>query len=457
MQNKDYGLGKEDVKKLVLQLSIPSIIAMLANALYNVVDRVFIGKGVNEIAIGGVYVALPLMFVISSFMILATTGGSTLMSISLGKGDKDMAEKFLNNSFVLCAFFSVVLPLIFYPFSDELLRLVGSVPENHQYALDYFNIVLLASPAVMIGFGLNNFIRASGDSKAAMNTILIGVILNCVLDPIFIFVFDMGVKGAAIATAISQYVSAIWVVMHFVKKKSNLTLNKKYFKLERKIVSMIFENGLPLFLMNIANALVSAFITIEARKYGGAHAISALSILTSVTNVFFMPLFGINQGIQPIIAFNYGAKNYDRLSKAYKIGALYATYISIFVFIIIMIFPEQMARIFMHQDANPVLLTMSVEALRKSMYSTALLGIAVTGTSFFQAVKRPKVAAFTSLLRQFLLLVPLVYFMSMKWGLNGIWYAYSLSDLISTIIVVYFLLRIFKLVKIECESEEEVI
>lgn len=457
MQNRDYGLGKEDVKKLVLQLSIPSIIAMLANALYNVVDRIFIGKGVNEIAIGGVYVALPLMFVISSFMILASTGGSTLMSISLGKGDKDMAEKFLNNSFVLCAVFSVLLPLVFYPFSDDLLRLVGSVPENHQYALDYFNIVLLASPAIMIGFGLNNFIRASGDSKAAMITILIGVFLNVILDPIFIFVFDMGVKGAAIATAISQYVSAIWVVMHFVKKKSILTLNIKYFKLERKIVSMIFENGLPLFLMNIANALVSAFITVEARKYGGASAISALSILTSVTNVFFMPLFGINQGIQPIIAYNYGAKNYERLSKAYKIGALYATYISIFVFIIIMIFPEQMARIFMQKDANPELLTMSVAALRKSMYATAFLGIGVTGTSFFQAVKRPKVAAFTSLLRQFLLLVPLVYFMSIKWGLNGIWYAYSLSDLISTIIVAYYLVRIFKLVKIECESEGEVI
>lgn len=457
MANKDYGLGTEEIKKLVLKLSIPSIIAMLANALYNIVDRVFIGKGVNEIAIGGVYITLPLMLIIMSFQMFASVGGSTLMSISLGEQNKVKAAKFLNTSFLLCVITSVILPTIFYLFSDKILSLVGSTPENHKYASDYFKIVLYGAPATIVGFGLNNFIRASGDSKSAMNTILIGVVLNIILDPLFIFVFKMGVKGAAIATVISQYISAFWVLLHFKKGKHILSLDKKYMKLDWEIVKLTLENGMPLFLMNLANSVVTSIITINVRKYGGSLGISALSIVGSVTSVFFMPLFGINQGIQPIIAYNYGAKSYERLSNAYKIGAKYATYICIAVFAIIMIFPYQISGIFLNANADPKLLQIVGPALRKSMYASLLLGVAITGTSFFQAVKRPKVATVTSLLRQFLILVPLVYLMPIYMGIDGIWYAYSVSDLLSSLIVFYYLTKIFKLVKIECESDGAVL
>lgn len=457
MENKDYGLGTEEIKSLVLKLSIPSIIGMLANALYNIIDRVFIGQGVNEIAIGGVYVTLPLMFIIMSFQMLASVGGSTLMSISLGEGNRKKAEQFLNTSFLLCLILSILMPTLFYIFADNLLNLVGSTPENHQYAKEYFDIVLFGAPAVIVGFGLNNFIRASGDSKAAMNTILIGVILNTILDPIFIFGLKMGVKGAALATVISQYVSMVWVLMHFIKGKHTLRLDTKYMRFDRKILSLILENGMPLFLMNIANAMVTSIITINVRKYGGTLGISALSIVGSVTNVFFMPLFGINQGIQPIIAYNYGAKDYERLSKAYKIGALYATYICVVVFLIIMIFPYQISSIFLNENADPKLLEMVAPALRKSMYASIFLGVSITGTSFFQAVKRPRIASSTSLLRQLLILVPLIYIMPMYMGIDGIWYAYSVSDFISSIIVFYFLFKIFKLVKIECEQEGDII
>ena len=242
-----------------------------------------------------------------------------------------------------------------------------------------------------------------------MNTILIGVFLNAILDPIFIFGLKMGVKGAACATVISQYVSMIWVLMHFVKGKHALNLDPKYMKLDKKAVPMILENGMPLFLINIANAIVTSIITLSVRKYGGTLGISVLSIVGSVTNIFFMPLFGINQGVQPIIAYNYGAKDYERLSKAYKIGALYATYICVFVFLIIMIFPYQISSIFLNKNADPKLLQMAAPALRKSMYASIFLGVSITGTSFFQAVKRPRIASTTSLLRQLLILVPVSY------------------------------------------------
>lgn len=453
MTTRDYGLGTQSIKSLVFKLSIPSIVAMLANALYNIVDRIFIGHLVSEIAIGGVFITMPIMLVVMSFQMLAAVGGSTLTSIALGKKDHKRAEEYLNTSFLMLALIATVITLVSLIFSEQILKLFGTSPENHEYAKSYFNMVIFGFPAQIIGFGLNNFIRAEGNAKAAMNTVLIGVVLNIVLDPLFIYVFKMGVTGAALATVISQYISMAWVLKFFLDKKHTVSLNKKYMKLELNTVGEIVENGMAQFSINIANAVVNSIIVIQMDRIGGALGVSVLSIVSSVTSLFFMPLFGINQGIQPIVGYNYGAKSYDRLKEAYVFGTKLATSIAMVVFAVIMLFPEQISLLFLKADADPQIFKYVVPALRKSMYASPVLGVAITGTSFFSAVKRPRIAMFTSLLRQLLILVPAIYIMPMFFGIDGIWWAYCFSDTTSFLIVFYYLIKVFKEVKRECLDE----
>lgn len=451
---KDYGLGTKSIRSLVFKLSIPSIIAMLANALYNIVDRIFIGHLVSEIAIGGVFITMPIMLVVMSFQMLASVGGSTLTSIALGRKDHKSAEEYLNTSFAMLALIAAIITVGSFIFSEQILKVFGTSAENHQYAKNYFDIVIYGFPAQIIGFGLNNFIRAEGNAKSAMNTILIGVALNIILDPIFIYALDMGVRGAALATVISQYASMAWVLKFFIDKKHTVNLDTKYMKFEPKTVGEIVENGMALFSINIANAVVNSIIVIQMDRIGGALGVSVLSIVSSVTSIFFMPMFGINQGIQPIIGYNYGAMSYDRLKEAYMYGGMFATSIAIVVFGIIMIFPEKISLLFLKADADPQVFKYLVPALRKSMYASPVLGIAITGTSFFSAVRRPRIAMFTSLLRQLLILVPAVYIMPMFFGIDGIWWAYCVSDSMSFIIVFYYLIKVFKEVKMECQDPD---
>lgn len=453
MTNKDYGLGTESIRSLVFKLSIPSIVAMLANALYNIVDRIFIGHLVSEIAIGGVFITMPIMLVVMSFQMLAAVGGSTLTSIALGKKDHKQAEVYLNTSFAMLAVIAAIITVGSLIFSEQILKIFGTSPENHEYAKSYFNMVIYGFPAQIIGFGLNNFIRAEGNAKAAMNTVLIGVVLNIVLDPLFIYVFKMGVTGAALATVISQYISMAWVLKFFLDKKNSVSLDTKYMKLELKTVKDILENGMAQFSINIANAVVNSIIVIQMDRIGGALGVSVLSIVSSVTSLFFMPLFGINQGIQPIIGYNYGARSYDRLKEAYVFGTKFATVIALIVFAGIMLFPEKISLLFLKSDADPQIFKYLVPALRKSMYASPVLGIAITGTSFFSAVRRPRIAMLTSLLRQLLILVPLIYIMPMFFEIEGIWWAYCVSDLTSFVIVFYYLIKVFKEVRIECLDE----
>lgn len=457
MNKKDYGLGTESIRSLVFKLSIPSIVAMLANALYNIVDRIFIGQLVSEIAIGGVFITMPIMMVVMSFQMLAAIGGSTLTSIALGRKDHEKAEEYLNTSFAMLALMAAVITTISFVFSEQILRMFCTSPENHEFAKNYFNMVIYGFPAQIIGFGLNSFIRAEGNAKAAMNTVLIGVALNIILDPIFIYVFGMGVKGAALATVVSQYVSMARVLKFFLDKKHSVSLDRKYIGLKFKTVKEILENGMGQFTINIANALVNSIIVIQMDRIGGALGISVLSIVSSVTLLFFMPLFGINQGIQPIVGYNYGARSFDRLKEAYMFGAKFATTIALTVFVIIMIFPDKIGLLFLKADVDPKVFEYLVPALRRSMYASPVLGIAITGTSFFSAVKRPKIAMFTSLLRQFLILIPLIYIMPKFFGIDGIWWAYCISDISSFLIVMYFLIRVFREVKIECLEDNNYI
>ena len=448
-------LGTEDIRKLVARLSIPSIVAMLANALYNIVDRIFIGQFINPIAIGGVYIVLPITFIITAFTALIGVGGNTLMSIYLGEGNKKRAEEITSTSFYMLAIVGIVLSIILIFFRTNILNFFGTTSENYHYALEYLDYIIFGVPFFVLATGMNNFIRGTGDAKGAMNTILIGVILNIILDPIFMVVFKLGVKGAAIATVISQIISCIYVLVYFVGKKSILHLHKFkevfYSDHLKNSIYQIIQNGMAIFLIQIANSVVTSLINYQLKTYGGALATSSISIISSVSTIMFMPIFGINQGIQPILGYNYGAKNYSRVKEAYKVGATIATIIMVIGFASVMLFPETISLLFVKKsDLQGDLLKILVPALKRTNLGIMFIGVGITGTAFFQAVKRPKIAMITSLLRQVIIMIPILLVLPQFIGLNGVWYSYPISDILSSIITLSFVYKIHKEVKKEC-------
>ncbi len=303
-------LGEEPIGKLLVKFSLPAITGMIVNALYNIVDRIFIGKGVGELAIGGLFISSPISLIIMAFGMLIGIGGNTLVSIKLGQDRKEEAEKVTGNSFVLLILISLCISVFGLIFLKPLLNVFGASPSNYQYAYDYMKIILIGAPLQAIGFGMNNFIRGEGSPTIAMKTMLIGAISNTILDPIFIFWFNMGVEGAALATIISQGLSALWVMRYFFGGKSMLNIKKEYLKLKLELAKDIVLIGLGPFSMQIAGSMVTVLLNNSLKNYGGDLANSSMAVINSVAMMVMMPVFGINQGSQPIIGFNYGAQKY---------------------------------------------------------------------------------------------------------------------------------------------------
>lgn len=308
-------LGTQPIINLLMKFSIPAIVGMLVNALYNIVDRIFIGRVVGGVAIGGIYLGMPLMLIILAFGMLVGIGGNTLVSIRLGEKKQDEANQIASNSLTLLFIIGIMLSILGLIFLEPLLRLFGASASNMGYAMDYLRIILLGATFNIVGFGMNNFIRGEGNPKIAMFTMLIGALLNIILDYIFILIFQMGIQGAAWATIISQFVSASWVLYYFYSKKSVLSIQRRYLKIKASIVKKIFTNGLPPFSMQLAASMVTALYNTNLQTYGGDFATSSMGVINSLSMVILMPAFGINQGAQPILGYNYGAAQYDRVKK----------------------------------------------------------------------------------------------------------------------------------------------
>lgn len=439
-------LGKESIPKLLIKFSVPAIVGMVVNALYNVVDRIFIGIGVDGRAIGGIYVTMPAVLILMAFAMLIGIGGNTLVSIRLGQDRKDDADKIASNAVVLLMIISVVLSILGLIFLEPLVRLFGASESNLLYAMSYLRIILLGAPFQAVGFGMNNFIRGEGNPKIAMFTMLIGAILNAILDPIFIFIFKMGVEGAALATIISQAVSAIWVMKYFIGGKSMLTLKKEYLRLKKPIVVQIVSNGFAPFTMQIAASLVTVLLNTNLKKYGGDLATTSMGVINAVAMMILMPIFGINQGAQPIIGFNYGAKNYDRVKQALKYAAIGATIITTLGFIVIQVFPEKIISIFVSNENDlKELLLYAVPGLRIYLSMIPLLGFQIVSTAYFQATGKPKHAMLLSLSRQVLVLIPALIILPPIFELTGVWLAAPLADLISSVITALLVLKSLKL------------
>lgn len=425
-------LGEGKVLGLLFKFSIPAIVGMLVNALYNIVDRIFIGNGIGSLGIAGITIAFPIMLFIMACGMLIGIGANSLISIRLGQGKKEAAELIMGNAMVMLIGISLIITAAGLVFLEPLLKAFGASPAVMPYAMGYTQIILLGTVFQSIGFGMNNFIRAGGRPGVAMFTMLIGALLNTVLDPLFIFVFHWGIQGAALATIISQLVSAIWILYHFIGGKSILRIYLKNLKLNLDTVKGIVLIGSAPFAMQIAASLLNVIMNRTLFFYGGDIAISGMGIVNSVLVLFLMPIFGINQGVQPIIGYNYGAKKYDRVKEALKLGIIGATLIVLTGFIVTQFFSHEIVALFNQKDVE--LIAFGSRAIKIFLLFLPIIGFQIVSANYFQAVGKPKQAAFLSLSRQVLILIPAILILPRFFGLDGALMAGPVADLLSSII-----------------------
>lgn len=436
-------LGYERLSKLLIKFAVPAIIGMTINALYNVVDRIFIGNaprlGANGIA--GITICFPAMIIMMAIGILYGQGGATLFSISLGRGEIKKADKVLGNAFSLSIISSIVLMVIGLLFLDKLLVIFGASSAVFPYAKEYMSIILLGTLFQVISMCMNNFLRADGKPTLSMVTMFIGAGTNIVLDPILIYGLDMGMSGAALATITSQFISMVWSTYHFVSKKSVHRITLESMKLDKKIALNIVSFGMPGFLLQIANSVLNFILNTYLLRYGGDIAISGMGIVNSLQTLLILPMIGLMQGLQPIISFNYGAKKYDRVKKATNITMAVATIISVAGFLVSHLAPELLVSMF---NRDEELMKFTVYALRSWLMMLPIVGFQIIGANFFQAIGKPKMAMVLTLLRQVIVLIPSIIIFSSIWGLNGIVHAAPFADFVSASVTSFFYLRFMK-------------
>lgn len=410
-KSREVNLGKDSVGKLFFALSVPAIASQIVNVLYNLVDRMYIGHiaDIGAAALTGVGVCFPLIMIISAFAALVSMGGAPRASISMGKGNNEEASQILGNCFSALVFTAVVLTCIVVFFNEPILMMFGASANTIGYAKDYMFIYGLGTIFVQLTLGLNAFISAQGYSKISMATVVIGAITNIVLDPILIFGFNMGVQGAALATIISQGVSMTYV-LYFLIKKSTLRLHPRYFKINFSILLPALALGIAPFIMQATESLLILCFNSSLLSYGGDLAVGAMTILSSVMQFAMLPLQGLTQGAQPIISFNYGAKQFTRVKKTFKILVVSCLIYSTIMWALCMIVPQMFGAIFTNDQA---LLSITVWALRVYMAASVLMGAQLACQQTFIALGNAKVSIFLALLRKIFLLIPFIYILPM--------------------------------------------
>jgi len=424
-------LASEKIGKLLWNYSLPAIIGTVVMSLYNIVDRIFIGQGVGPLAISGLALTFPFMNVLLAFGMLIGAGSASRISITLGQNNKEKAEKILANAVILTFLISGTAIILSLIFMNDLLMLFGGTANTVKYAYDFMIIIVPGGIFTALYFGLNNIMRSSGYPQKAMFNILLGAIINIILDAIFIFVFDWGIQGAATATVISYFVGTVNVTAHFFSKTSNLRFHWKYFKLEWEIVKSILSIGMSPFSMQMGASLVVVIINSTLLKYGGDFAIGAYGIINSIMMLVVMFIIGLNQGAQPIVGFNYGAGNYDRMFKTLRYTIIIASVFSVVGFIVGRFFSELSVSLFTTDDG---LKQIAANALKIGVTMFPLIGFQIVIANFFQSIGKAKMSIFLSLTRQFIFLVPAIFILPLFWGLNGAWASMPLSDGLASIV-----------------------
>ncbi len=446
---KNDFMREKPVLSLVLSMSLPMTLSMLVNSLYNIVDRVYIGHipGASVDALTGVGVALPVIVFISAFSAFVGQGGAPLSSIWLGKGDKEHAEKILGNGTFLLIVFTIILMFVFYIWQKPLLYAFGASDMTISYASTYLSWYLVGTISVEIALGLNTYIIAQGNSGVAMVSVLAGAIFNIILDPLFIFVFEMGVKGAAIATVISQTLSAIWVLYFLTGKKALLKIKFRYLVPDFNIIKSIFLLGISPFVMRATESLISIVMNSGLQKYGGDIYVAALTVMQSVMQLFSAPIGGFTQGVQPLVSYNYGAQNFTRVRQTYKKMIVTCGSFSFITTIVVMVFPQVFARIF---TDDTTLIELVSRKMPLFMCGMLLFGVQMAIQPVFLALGQAKISLIIAMLRKVILLTPLAIIFPVFFDVDGVFFAEPVSDFISAITaIILFRLNINKILSRE--------
>lgn len=407
MEKKNSNLGEASVGKLLFKLALPVIVAQMVNLLYNMVDRIYIGHipETGDLALTGLGLCFPIIMIITAFSSLIGGGGGPRVAIHMGKGENEGAEEIIGSSVAALYMIALLLTVVLEITGVPILRLFGASDNTLPYALDYMRIYVLGTIFVMFALGLNPFITAQGFSKESMKTVLIGAVCNIVLDPIFIFIFDMGVKGAALATILSQGVSALWVLHFLTGKKTILRIRKKYIRLNRKVLAPVLALGVSPFIMTATESAINVAFNMSLSKYGGDIAVGAMTILSSIMQLQMMPVQGLAQGAQPIISYNYGAAKVERVKQAYKLLFVCCLTYTMIFWLCVQFFPDVFVSIF---NKSPELVDTTAWALRVYMGVSGLFGIQMAVQQTFVSLGQAKLSLFIACLRKIILLIPLV-------------------------------------------------
>ena len=424
-------LGTKPVGRLLLQYALPAMIAMTASSLYNIVDRVFIGQGVGALAISGLAITFPFMNLTAAFGAGIGVGASTAISVKLGQKDYRTAEELLGNTVTLNLIIGFCFSVICLVFLDPILYFFGASKETIPYARSFMQVILCGNMVSHMYFGMNAVLRAASKPRQAMNATIFTVVMNVLLDVVFILIMKWGIRGAAFATVISQTLALAYQMRLFCNKNELLHLKRGIYGLKARLVKNIIAIGISPFLMNLCACLIIIFINNQLVRYGGDLMVGAYGIASAISTVFIMIIIGVNQGMQPIAGYNYGAQNIDRLMKVLKLATIAATIIMSTGWLIAMTMPHLLARIF---TSDPVLIKMAMGAIRINMLVFFIVGFQMVVTNFFQCIGKVKISIFLSLSRQLLFLLPLLYVFPLLFGVDGVWYALPTSDFIASVV-----------------------
>ena len=437
-------LGTKPVGRLLVQYALPAIIAMTASSLYNMVDSIFIGQGVGALAISGLAVTFPFMNLSAAFGAGVGVGSSSYLSVKLGQKDYSTAQRILGNNVTLNVIIGLLFSVVSLLFLDPILFFFGASEQTLPYAREYMVIILLGNIITHLYFGMNAVLRAASKPREAMYTTIFTVVFNSLLDPLFIYTFDLGIRGAAIATILSQTVALVWQIRLFSDKSQLLHLKRGIYRLDNTIVKNILGIGISPFAMNATACLVAIFVNQRLLEYGGDLAVGAYGIANRVAFIFIMINFGVNQGMQPIAGYNYGAQNYDRLMRVLKLAMIAGTCITTSGFLVAEFIPHICVSLF---TSDTELTELSVNGLRIMMAAMPIVGYQMIVTNFFQSIGKAKISIFLSLSRQLLFLVPLIGVLPLSFGVNGVWVAMPISDSFSALFALVMMVRYMRMFK----------
>ncbi|MDR3262051.1 MAG: MATE family efflux transporter [Tannerella sp.] len=437
-------LGTERIGKLLTEYAIPAIIAMTASSIYNMADSIFIGHGVGAMAIAGLALTFPLMNLAAAFGSFVGVGASTIISVKLGQKDYESANQALGNVLILNIVIGIAFTAVCLPFLDPVFRFFGASDQTLPYAREYMEVILIGNVVTHIYFGLNAVLRAAGHPKMSMYTTLLSVVVNCILTPLFIFGFGWGIKGAAWATVIAQVISLVWQIVHFVNPNHLLHFKKGIYKLKRELVSSMFAIGMSPFLMNLCSCLIVILINRGLKTYGGDLTIGAYGIINRIIFLFAMVIMGLNQGMQPVAGYNFGARDYRRVAQVTKLTIYWGTGIATFGFLVCHLFPTAIIRWF---TSDAELIKTAVYGLHIVFSVFPFVGFQMVATNFFLSVGMSGKAIFLSLTRQALFMIPCLIILPQFFGVFGVWISLPVSDFTASVLTGFMLfgqLRKFK-------------